>query len=60
MDLLEPVAKEKLKPGTRIVSHDFDMRGVKPKKTIEVTPSGEGQRAHTVYLWVTPLEKEKR
>jgi hypothetical protein len=50
---------EKLKPGSRIVSHDFDMRGCKPKKRIEVTPSGEGQRSHTVYLWVTPLEKEK-
>ena len=26
----------KLKPGTRIVSHDFDMKGIKPKKTITV------------------------
>ncbi len=49
---------EKLKPGSRIVSHSFDMQGVKPKKTIEVkTKDGFGTR--TVYLWVTPLEKEK-
>jgi precorrin-6B methylase 2 len=47
---------EKLKPGSRIVSHDFDMKGVKPKKVVKVTPPGG--REHTVYLWVTPLEKE--
>jgi len=50
---------EKLKPGSRIVSHSFDMEGVKPKKTIQVdTKDGFGKR--TVYLWVTPLEKEKK
>src|SRR6267142_95277 len=31
---------EKLKPGCRIVSHDFDMQGVKPKREISFTPSG--------------------
>jgi tRNA G37 N-methylase Trm5 len=46
---------EKLKPGSRIVSHDFDMKGVKPKKTEKVSANG---REHTIYLWVTPLEKE--
>lgn len=49
---------EKCKPGTRIVSHDFDMRGAKPKQRIEYTPPGEGQRSHTIYLWTIPLEKE--
>jgi SAM-dependent methyltransferase len=48
---------EKMKPGSRIVSHDFDMKGVKPKKVVEV-PLKDG-RKKTVYLWVTPLEKEK-
>jgi tRNA G37 N-methylase Trm5 len=48
---------EKLKPGSRIVSHDFDMRGVEPDQKIEVTPK-EG-RSHTVYLWTTPLKKTK-
>jgi len=47
---------EKLKPGSRIVSHAFDMKGVKPKKTVEV-PCSDGV-TRTVYLWVTPLEKE--
>lgn len=49
---------EKLKPGSRIVSHDFDMKGVKPKKVITVKSTGDQGREHTVYLWVTPLEKE--
>ncbi len=48
---------EKLKPGSRIVSHDFDMRGVKPDEVVKVTPPGD--REHTVYLWTTPLKKEQ-
>lgn len=47
---------EKLKPGSRIVSHDFDMRGVTPDKVVELNEDGE---SHTVYLWTTPLKKEK-
>jgi SAM-dependent methyltransferase len=47
---------QKLKPGSRIVSHQFDMRGVKPKKVVQVPVNGQ---THQVYLWVTPLEKER-
>jgi len=47
---------EKLKPGCRIVSHDFDMKGVTPDKVVEV--DGDGGYEHTVYLWTTPLKKE--
>jgi len=47
---------EKLKPGSRIVSHDFDMRGVTPDKEVQV--EGDGGYEHTVYLWTTPLKKE--
>jgi len=46
---------EKLKPGSKIVSHDFDMKGVKPKQVVKVKGP---VREHTVYLWETPLEKE--
>jgi hypothetical protein len=47
---------EKLKPGSRIVSHDFDMRGVKPDQVVELgTPNGA---QHTIYLWTAPLKKE--
>jgi tRNA A58 N-methylase Trm61 len=45
---------EKLKPGTRIVSYQFNMDGVKPKDTY----TGNGR--YTIYKWVTPLEKEAR
>jgi SAM-dependent methyltransferase len=56
----------KLKPGSRIVSHNFDMRGAKPIQVthVPVTP-GESSDAtydedgdHTVYKWVVPWEKE--
>lgn len=47
---------EKLKPGSRIVSHDFSMEGVKPEKVVYV----EGpDRDHAVYLWRTPLVLER-
>ena len=48
---------EKLKPGSRIVSHDFDMRGVKPDKVVNFT-SKEDNISHTIYLWTTPLKRE--
>jgi uncharacterized protein (TIGR03000 family) len=45
----------KLKPGSRIVSHAFDMKGAKPKEQITVkADNGE----HTVYLWIVPWEME--
>jgi hypothetical protein len=50
---LIPQLKE-LKPGSRIVSHDFDMRGVEPDKMEEVTT--EDGISHKIYLWTTPLK----
>jgi tRNA G37 N-methylase Trm5 len=52
---------DKLKPGCRIVSHDFDMQGVRPKREVTIrakNDSGDSERDHRVYLWVTPLEKD--
>ncbi|MBP8305483.1 MAG: alpha-L-fucosidase, partial [Phycisphaerae bacterium] len=51
----------KLKPGSRIVSHDFDMRGAKPVEVATVsTDSGQYLGTeHTVYKWVVPWEKEE-
>jgi tRNA G37 N-methylase Trm5 len=49
---------EKLKPGSRIVSHSFDMRGVKPDQVIEIQ-SKHDESTHTIYLWTAPLKKEK-
>jgi precorrin-6B methylase 2 len=48
---------EKLKPGSRIVSHDFDMRGVKPDQVLEF--KCKDNSTHTIYFWTTPLKKEK-
>jgi predicted RNA methylase len=50
---------ERLKPGSRIVSHDFDMEGVKPDKIVHIT-SNEDNVEHTIYLWTTPLKMEKK
>lgn len=50
---------EKLKPGTRIVSHDFDMEGVKPDKVLKIADEKDDYGDHTIYLWTTPLKREK-
>jgi len=51
---------EKLPPGSRIVSHDFDMEGVEPEQTWTVIARDHREpknREHYVYLWKTPLRK---
>jgi protein-L-isoaspartate O-methyltransferase len=50
---------EQLKPGSRIVSHEFDMKGVKPDKVVKLR-SKEDNVEHTIYLWTTPLTMEKK
>jgi len=42
---------EQLKPGTRIVSHDFDMGDWKPEQVVEVKGP---TRTHTLYYWTIP------
>jgi SAM-dependent methyltransferase len=55
---------EKLKPGSRIVSHDFDMKGAKPVQVHHMTAADGGDEdyfdegEHTIYKWVVPWEKE--
>lgn len=44
---LRPRLLKELKPGTRIVSHQFDMGDWKPDKKLEVN-------GRTVYLWTIP------
>jgi SAM-dependent methyltransferase len=48
---------EKLKPGSRMVSHDFDMKGVTPDEVVEFM-SEDDPREHTIYLWTAPLKRE--
>jgi hypothetical protein len=45
---LRPKLLQDLKPGTRIVSHSFDMGDWAPQQTIQVAGGG------TIYLWVVP------
>ncbi len=49
---------DKLKPGSRIVSHDFDMQGVTPDRVITVPDTEDSDRTHRIYLWTTPLKRE--
>ena len=47
---LRPRLLAELKPGTRIVSHQFDMGKWKPDRTVEVS-------GRTIYLWTIPERK---
>jgi hypothetical protein len=44
-----------LKPGARIVSHFFEIPGVKPDKS-EVFESNDDSDRHTLHLWTAPLK----
>jgi SAM-dependent methyltransferase len=46
---------DKMKPGSRIVSHNFDIEGVEPD--VEATVYREGGKSNKLYLWTTPLKK---
>jgi len=48
-EMLMPKLQKELKPGTRIVSHEFEMRGWKPKEVVKVE---DGNMTHLVYLYV--------
>jgi len=49
---LRPELLANLRPGTKVVSHSFDMGKWKPDKEIEV--EGNGTNTHDVYYWVIP------
>jgi hypothetical protein len=48
---LRPKLLADLKPGTRIVSHNYDMGDWAPLKTVTLEVSGT---THTVYYWIVP------
>lgn len=49
---------DRLPPGVRIVSHSFDMQGVKPDQVVVIEDVDRAYDDHTIYLWTTPLNKE--
>jgi SAM-dependent methyltransferase len=46
---------QKMKPGTRIVAHDYSIEGYPPDKTITMT-SKQDAVEHYIYLWTLPLK----
>jgi SAM-dependent methyltransferase len=52
---LRPKLFKELKPGTRVVSHDFDMGDWKPKNTVKI----RDQREHTLHFWTIPEKKDQ-
>lgn len=50
-DKVRPMLEKQLKPGTRIIAHDFEFSGWNPEKTITIEDDGEG-RAHTLFLYL--------
>jgi len=49
---IRPMLEKQLRPGTRVVSHDFLMNGWKPEKTEEIVAEDGSQ--HRVYLYILP------
>lgn len=49
---------ETLKPGTRIVSHEYDLPGYAPEKTVRLALGDADGRVHTIYMWRAPLRHD--
>lgn len=49
----------RLKAGSRIVSHDFEIGDITPDKTVEMT-SRSDRRRHRIYLWRCPFLQDRR
>jgi ubiquinone/menaquinone biosynthesis C-methylase UbiE len=50
---LRPKLFKELKPGSRIISHDFDMGDWKPDKEVPL-------ESHRIYFWVIPADAAKK
>jgi len=57
----------KMRPGSRIVSHEFDLAGAKPNRTVEVLAPADGPPGthsridtHQLYLWKVPWQKQRK
>src|SRR5262245_9449975 len=46
-----PKLNKELKPGTRVVSHAFDMGDIKPERT-------ENINGRTIYMWTVPIQNK--
>ena len=53
----------RLRPGSRIVSHMFDMAGAKPEIVHDMLVVAEGDQkstGHRIYMWTVPWQRERR
>ncbi len=57
MEKLKPILLKELKPGTRIVAHDYPVPGWEPRERVTVERK-IGFYPHTLYLWHVPGKKE--
>jgi protein-L-isoaspartate O-methyltransferase len=54
-DLIKPNLEKYLKPGARVVSHDYPIRGWTPSKVEKIEAY---KREHTLYVYVMPPVKQ--
>ncbi|HXG02960.1 MAG TPA: class I SAM-dependent methyltransferase [Candidatus Binatia bacterium] len=54
---IRPKLLRELRPGTRIVSHNYDMGDWQPQRTRRLQVNGT---EHVVYLWTVPRTSQKR
>jgi ubiquinone/menaquinone biosynthesis C-methylase UbiE len=57
MEKLEPQMKKRLKPGTRIVAHDYPFPNMDPDQTVEFEVGGA--RPKYLYMWTIREAKKK-
>ncbi len=55
MEKLEPQVLKRLKPGTRIVAHDYPFPNLDPDEVIEFRGP---DRVHTLYMWTVKAPKK--
>jgi len=55
MEKLEPQVLKRLKPGTRLVAHDYPFPNMKPEQVVEFKGPN---REHTLYMWTVPEKKQ--
>jgi tRNA G37 N-methylase Trm5 len=53
-EMLRPNLERQLKPGARVVSHDFEVRGWKPSRVEKIHAHN---RQHTIYVYEMPPAK---
>lgn len=56
-DLVRPKLEKSLRPGTRVISHDYEIRGWKPTS---VDRSEANKREHAIYVYTVPQSFSKK